>query len=326
MDWWKKAILAVIILFVVVFLFNSVLMPLYVGHNKLVKVPSVIGLSFDNAKKVLDEADLEGVQGDIKYDASKPIGTILEQNPPSEQLVKEGRRIYLSVSGGEQVYDVPNLVGRTVRESKFALAQRNLELLEVGTKTLAQYPPGIVISQIEQAGAMVKKGTRIGVVVSTGMETGNLKVPELIGKNVEEAKKLILQNKLSIGKINYQPSTTFSLNAVIDQYPKANNMAKENERVDLFVNKKIETKEPPDQEMNSIEEVKPDKLKDKDESNEKESDKVKELQKEKKEEIKKVDKSKPPDKIEDKVKPTDKKTDKKKTDQPKEDNGDGTKF
>src|SRR5204862_6277248 len=106
-------------------------MPWYVRHNTLVKVPSVTGLSFVDAKHMLDENSLEGKQGDIRYDENKPIGMVIEQFPPADQMVKDGRRIYLIVSGGEQLYDVPNLAGRSVREAKFILAQRNLELQEV---------------------------------------------------------------------------------------------------------------------------------------------------------------------------------------------------
>jgi len=131
MLWWKKAIIIFIVFIGFIILFNSVIMPWYVSHDTLVKVPSVIGMQFEEAVKVLDDAGLEGLQGDIRYDESKPIGTILEQNPPAEQMVKDSRRIYLIVSGGETLYDVPNIVGRTLRESKFVLAQRNLEIQEI---------------------------------------------------------------------------------------------------------------------------------------------------------------------------------------------------
>ena len=133
MIWWKKAIIGFIVFVVFILLFNSVIMPWYVRHDTLVQVPSVIGMNFNDAVNKLDDADLEGLQGDVRYDETKPIGTILDQNPPAGQMVKEGRRIYLVVSGGETLYDVPNIVGRSVRESKFMLAQRNLELQEIET-------------------------------------------------------------------------------------------------------------------------------------------------------------------------------------------------
>src|ERR1051325_6815159 len=153
---------------------------------------------------MLDENSLEGKQGDIRYDESKPIGMVIEQFPPAEQMVKDGRRIYLIVSGGEQLYDVPNLAGRSVREAKFILAQRNLELQEVSSKQSAQYPSGIVLEQVEQAGSKLKKGTKVGVVVSIGMESGDIKIPDLTGKNVDEAKKMLLAAKLQVGKVTSQ--------------------------------------------------------------------------------------------------------------------------
>lgn len=323
MAWWKKTIIIGFCVIALIFLMNSVIMPWYVKHNTLVKVPAVVGLSYNDALKNLEDAGLEGLQGDIRYDASKPIGTILDQNPPADQMVKGGRRIYLIVSGGEQLYDVPNLVGRTERESKFLLAQRNLELVEVSQKQSAQFPPGLVIEQVETVGTKVKKGTKIGVVVSTGLQSGNLKIPDLTGKNVDEAKKIILANKFIVGKISFQPSTTVPVNAVIDQYPKANSMANENERIDLFVNKVVKPKVPADEEMNSMEEVDPEK----DSKDNKENiDKAKDTDKpkDKKDELKKEDKSK----LQEKTKPTDKKDEKKKTDKPKDTDkkDDGTKF
>ncbi len=314
---WKKVLIIFIVFIGFILLFNSVIMPWYVRHDTLVKVPSVLGMQFEEAVKVLENAGLEGLQGDVRYDESKPIGTILEQNPPSDQMVKDGRRIYLIVSGGETLYDVPMLVGRTVRESKFMLAQRNLELQEIESRPSVQYPPGIIIAQVEQPGTKLKKGTKIAVIVSTGMDAGDLKIPELVGKNLEEAKKIILQNKFSIGKINFQPSTTVPVNAVIDQYPKANTMAKENQRIDLFVNKVVKREVPEETEMNSMDEV---DTEDADKNDEKPKPK------DKKEDVKKEEKPKPTDKKDDKK--TDKKDEKKKTDKPKDSDkkDDGTKF
>lgn len=326
LSFWKKLLIGFGGLFIAIMLMNFVVMPWYVRHDTLVKVPSVVGLSYEEAVKKLDDAGLEGLQGDIRYDPSKPIGTVVDQNPLSDQVVKDGRRIYLIISGGEQLYDVPNLVGRTLREAKFILNQRNLEVQEVEYKPSVQYPTGIVLTQIESAGSKVKKGTKIGVIVSTGMESGDIKVPDIIGKNIEEAKKLLAANKLTVGKISFQPSTNVPVNSVIDQYPKANSMAKENQRIDIFVNREVKKK--------LVIEGEEDGLKEKEEEIAPDEDKDKRDFKDdvKKEDKKKTDpKTKPTDKKDDnKTKPTDK--DKKTTPEPKDKKDgdkktdDGTKF
>lgn len=332
MKFWKKILIVGGGLLSAILLMNFVVMPWYVRHDTLVKVPSVVGLSYEDAKKKLDDAGLEGLQGDIRYDPSKPIGTVVDQNPPVDQVVKDGRRIYLIISGGEQLYDVPNLVGRTLREAKFVLNQRNLEVQEVEYKQSVQYPTGIVLTQIESAGSKVKKGTKIGVIVSTGMESGDIKVPDLVGKNIEDAKKLLAANKLSLGKINYQPSVNVPLNAVIDQYPKFNTMAKENQRIDLFVNREVKKKIIIEGEEDGLKETQ-ENFSPKDDSEFKDDTKKDDR---KKDDRKKDEKNKPSDKKDDvKVKPGDKdKKDDKKTvpNTPKEKkdtekkNDGGTKF
>ncbi|MFI5211394.1 MAG: PASTA domain-containing protein [Ignavibacteria bacterium] len=303
MQIWKKILIGFGGLVIAVLLMNFVVMPWYVRHDTLVKVPSVVGLSFEEAKKKLDDAGLEGLQGDIRYDPSKPIGTVVDQNPPVDQIVKDGRRIYLIISGGEQLYDVPNLVGRTLREAKFVLNQRNLEVQEVEYKQSVQYPTGIVLTQIESPGSKVKKGTKIGVIVSTGMDAGDIKVPDLVGKNIEEAKKLLAANKLTLGKINYQPSVNVPLNAVIDQYPKSSTMAKENQKVDLFVNREVKKKIIIEGEEEGLKETQ-ENFDPKNDNNEFKDDSRKDS---KKDDKKKDDKTKPQDKKDDsKVKPGDK--------------------
>jgi eukaryotic-like serine/threonine-protein kinase len=324
-NFWKKILILISGFIVIILLMNFIVMPWYVRHDTLVKVPSLTGLSYEAALKLLDENDLEGKQGDIRYDPSKPIGTVIEQNPPAEQMVKSGRRIYLIVSGGEQLYEVPNLIGRSVREARFNLGQRNLDLQEISTKQSAQYPSGIVIEQIEQTGTKVKKGTKIGVVVSIGMESGSIKVPDLIGKNVEEAKKLLLQSKLQIGKITAQPSDNVPLNSVIDQYPRPNSMANENDKIDIFVNKEKKKKEVIEENLD--EKDKENKENDVNKDKETDKEKPKETDKEKKPEIKKEkekekdDKSKTPDKKEEK-----KKVEPPKEKEPKKEDKEGTKF
>ncbi len=67
---------------------------------------------------------------------------------------------------------------------------------------------------------------------------GDLKVPNVTGKNLEEAKKIISESKLKLGKITYQTNNELPPGQIIDQYPKVNKTANENTTVDLFVARK----------------------------------------------------------------------------------------
>ena len=186
----KIIILAVSLLFLFV-LFNYFLMPWYVKHTSLVKVPNVVGLQFNEAKKVLEKSGLDVKQGDVRYDESKPIGLVMDQNPMVDQTVKNGRRIYLTVCGGEQLVEVPKLVGRTLRDAKFTLEQRNLQVGEIMKKFTNEYAEDVVVSQVVQPGSKIKKLSKVDLIISNGQQVGDIMIPDVIGKKLEEAKKIL---------------------------------------------------------------------------------------------------------------------------------------
>jgi beta-lactam-binding protein with PASTA domain len=70
---------------------------------------------------------------------------------------------------------------------------------------------------------------------------GNIIIPDVVGKTLAVAKKLLEEKKLKVGKITYQ-SSDMPVGSVIDQYPKKDKSAKDNTPVDLFIaKKKIDT-------------------------------------------------------------------------------------
>lgn len=244
---WKRLLILLVGVIAMILLFNSVIMPWYVKHTDTAKVPSVVGLNFLDAKKKIEAVGLEVKQGDIRYDENKPIGEIIDQNPPAEQIVKYGRRIYLTVCGGEQLVEVPGLHGRSLRDAKFTLEQRGLQIGESVRKNSTDVKEDCVVSQIIQPGSKVKRGTKIDLIISDGMVKGDLIVPDLIGKKLEDAKKLIADKKLKLGKITYQTNNDIPPGQIVDQYPKKDKTANESTTVDLFVSrkKKVDTEEKP---------------------------------------------------------------------------------
>ena len=234
----KKTLIFIGALLCLFFLVNNVLMPWYVKHSDTVKVPKITGMNYIEAKTIIEEGGLEIKQGDVKYDENIPIGQILDQNPPADEMVKYGRRIYVTICGGEQLSDVPNLKGKSLRDAKFTLEQRGLKLGETVRKNTNEFPEDFVISQIIQPGSKVKRNSTLDLILSDGPVVGDLKVPNLTGKNIEEAKKIITDNKLKLGKITYQTNNELTPGQIIDQYPKFDKSANENTSVDLFVARK----------------------------------------------------------------------------------------
>ncbi|MBM4158276.1 MAG: PASTA domain-containing protein [Ignavibacteria bacterium] len=248
----KKLSILAGILVVLILLFNYLIMPIYVKHSRTVIVPNVIGMNFMEAKKILEDAGLDVKQGDIRYDETKPIGLVIDQNPQNQQEVKSGRRVYLTITGGEQLVDVPKLTGRTLRDAKFALEQRSLQIGEIAKKFSHEFAEDVVISQVIQPGSKVKKSTKIDLIVSNGPLLGNIIVPNFVGRNIDEVKKTIIEKKLKLGKITYQQSDQ-PPGQILDQYPKKDKSAKEDTSVDLVVaKKKTITEKPVEESTNEI--------------------------------------------------------------------------
>jgi eukaryotic-like serine/threonine-protein kinase len=306
----KKITFIAIAVIILMLVFNSLIMPWYVKHASLVKVPNVIGLQFNDARIALEKAGLDVKQGDVRYDESKPIGLVMDQNPTVDQMVKNGRRIYLTVCGGEQLVEVPKLVGRTLRDAKFTLEQRNLQVGEIMKKFTNEFPEDVVVSQVVQPGSKVKKSSRVDLIISNGQQVGDIMIPDVIGKKLDEAKKLLEEKKLKVGKITYQASD-LPVGQIIDQYPKKDKSAKDNTPIDLFIAKKKTTEK-------EVQEVSSDNQ----ENEKKSAEKIKAEEKQEKEKKEKLEKDAVKDKQEkEKVKdklPEKDKTKEKPKDKPKE--------
>jgi len=138
-----------------------------------VTVPSLVGLTEEEAVSVLDELGLIAEAKEVNDD-SVAEGKILSQNPLPDVAVKPESVIRFSISIGketqvieEQQIIVPNLIGL----SKEA-AER--ELIDAGFTVGYEYNPsehydeGYVYSQNYKVSAVVNKGTTVKIRISTG--------------------------------------------------------------------------------------------------------------------------------------------------------------
>ena len=87
---------------------DHLVFPWYVSSPEVI-VPNVKGLKEAEAISKLEDINLEPIIGDTTYDEKYKKGSIIFQKPIAGENVKEGRRIYLFISGGEPVVTVPNL-------------------------------------------------------------------------------------------------------------------------------------------------------------------------------------------------------------------------
>jgi beta-lactam-binding protein with PASTA domain len=220
---------------VAIFAVDTFIMPYYVNKGGTLIVPNVVGLKEETAKKILDSLHFEPRRGEIRQDNTYPVGSVILQNPASEQIVKKGRRVYLTISGGEQDAIVPSLRGRSIRDAKFALDRAGLRQGAIQYQVSSELPEGTIITQDISAGNKIKHNSFISLVVSAGESIDSIFVPSLIGKTYTEAIKVLKDKGLRIGNITYQVNEDLLPNTVIDQLPRESEIVTTQKEVDLFI-------------------------------------------------------------------------------------------
>ena len=231
----KRTLIIFTAILVILLLLDFLLLPWWVSKEET-KVPKVVGMNEQEAVAILEDHDLNPIISDTTFNESFPKGAIALQRPEEGSTVKVGRRVYLFISGGEPTVLVPMLTGKSVRDAKFALERIGLKLGTV-EQVPSSNPKNMIFDQEYVEGTPIKKGQTVGVSLSSGIETGEISVPDLIGKSLMEAGKVLTDSSLRIGKLNYQISFSLLPNTIIDQYPSKGNKLNPGDAVDLFVTK-----------------------------------------------------------------------------------------
>ncbi len=231
----KKFYIWCVILIALFSLMNWVVMPWYVRDGGIVKVPDVVGLRLTLAKTVLDTMGLQYEPGGTQP-SKLPTNTVLSQNPDAGSIVKHGRRVYLTLSGGAEKAEVPNLVGHTQLEAQFMLQRVGFKAGTITNDSSSEYPQNVVMSQAVQPGSLLTMGSAVPMVVSSGpVEAGEVSVPNLVGRPLSEAQRLILSSNLVLGSITFQPNKRLVPNTVLEQYPRAKDIVPKGTAINLYV-------------------------------------------------------------------------------------------
>ncbi len=231
----RKVYLLLALCLLLFFVCNDFLLPWYVNQGGTIEVPMLVGMDSSKAKRILDSLHLEARKADVRLDNEHPAGVVITQNPIAGEIVKRGRRVYLTVSGGEMAVVVPDIKGRTLRETKFVLEREGLLVGTMEYQPSDSFPQNTVIEQHPAPGTRIKRESYVSLVVSQGSIFQKVAVPDLAGKTFKEAAAILAQSGLKIGNITYLSSADLLPNTIIEQYPRAGEMVVNGQAVDLFI-------------------------------------------------------------------------------------------
>lgn len=139
--------------------------------------------------------------------------------------------------GGGGDVEVPELVGVDVERAKAELEELGLQSRIV--RAPSEAPVGEVTDQDPAAGETVDEGTLVILTVSKG--PGLVAVPEVIGRNVKEARRMLRAANLVVGQVTRVESDEVEAGEVIDQSPPAGEKVETGSTVTLVVSSGVGT-------------------------------------------------------------------------------------
>lgn len=170
----KQLALAVVVVLVVGFLALRYL-KFSTNHGDFVEVPELKGKTLEVVQIEIDDNDLNMVvQDSANYNPKYPRYSVIDQQPEAGSLVKENRKIYLTLNpSGYKKVGIPNIIRRTLRQ-----ARPTLEALgfQVGNIT---YINDIGLDEVIEVkykgekinpGTMLEKTTKIDLVLGNGKQ------------------------------------------------------------------------------------------------------------------------------------------------------------
>ncbi len=143
-------------------------------HAPIVAVPDVVDHDVFSAAAAMEES---GFQIDAVFvDSPRPGGIILKQSPANGERREQGSAIRLTVS--RTTATVPDVVGRTIDDTRTALARRGFLDVAVTPDYRDDVDAGTVMSTTPAAYLKAKKSEPVEVVVAADP---HLKVPNVEG-------------------------------------------------------------------------------------------------------------------------------------------------
>lgn len=238
MNWrnWPRRTLPYLIAAAAGFLLAYLIVAFFVFPAGLVptelRVPNIIGLSLEEAQTQLGRVGFKGKVGEERFNATTPKGTVLQQTPPAGSVEAEGTVVLMDISRGPRSGDVPSMVGMTRDEARVAIENAGFEVGAISERA-SEEPRGEVIGTSPAAGQRLNMPAVIDLIVSAGPST--LEVPELIGRSLPEARRMLDQVGLRLGRVETDSMAIDLPGTVTAQEPRAGRTISSNGQVSVTV-------------------------------------------------------------------------------------------
>lgn len=209
--------------------------------TKAVDAPDLSGKTLDEAIAILSDANI-GYTYEEQYSDVVEKGFVMEQSIPAGSEIAAGEILVITVSGGKEAFEVPDVNNRLDDEAVTILTEAKLEVKHEFefSDTVEQ---GRVIRTNPERGVKVSEGDVVTIILSSGKEEVMKKVPDLSNLTEADASAKLKEQGLEVGTVSYKNSDEFANGTVMSQSYAANKEVPEGTAVDITVSKGPSVKE-----------------------------------------------------------------------------------
>ena len=236
-------VLAIILACILVFsiAMGGTYLALSLGKAKEVQIPNLQGLTKEEAEQKAKELKIKVEVSEEKYHLEIPEGQIIEQDPKYQDnyKIKEGSTIKIVISKGQEIVEMPKVVGKTRDEATSALKEIGLEV-KVEEEFSDDVEKNYIIKQEIKEGEKIPAGTTVTIYSSMGIE--QIQVPDLSGKTESEAKSAISSAKLKWKSTDKTSDSSKPNGVVVNQSISSESMVDKNTEITITVNEFDEIK------------------------------------------------------------------------------------
>jgi len=194
-----------------------------------VDVPPIEGKHLTQAQDALTATRLQWKVQAERY-SDLPQFYIISADPAPGTKVKQGATINVIVSKGPEELEVPDVKGQSREQAQITLENAQFVVGKV-TPVRSQEPEGTVLATAPPAKSKLKKGGEVDLTVSQGP----LRVPNLVGKSLTEATKLLTDAGLQVGNVEGRPDTRTPKDTVLISNPGTGAAVTAGQKIDLVV-------------------------------------------------------------------------------------------
>lgn len=256
-----------ILLFIVFIYFTKNIFKYYFFNEALVKVPNVVNLDENEAKKVLENVSLNYNLINSRS-IEVPFNVVYKQTPRANEMVKINRAIKLYVNN-EKGDRIPDLRDLPIAKAMKILKEKNIEITRIDY-VQTDTDEDTVIASYPKENSLIRYGEKISLLVTTRKLTLTNKMPNIVGYDVSEGRKLLRDLDYNNIEILGIIDSNFPENMVVKTLPMPNTEITKETKIKIYVSiPKEELKDivKPEETKNIIDEIIKKALEEKNEGN-----------------------------------------------------------